>query len=186
MAFCPNCGNNMADGFNICSRCGTPLNNTPPAYQPQQNYQAPPVNQGYQAPPVNQSYQAPPVNQGYQAPPVNQSYQAPPVNQGYQAPPMNQGYQAPPVYQPQQGYPMQQPKKSSPAAIILGIIGIISSWLIALVGHITSIIGIVLGIKEYRETKSMAGLVLSIIGEVCAIISSIIGAVLLTSATYYL
>ena len=168
MAFCPNCGNNMADGFNICSRCGTPLNNTPPAYQPQQNYQAPPVNQGYQAPPMNQGYQAPPMNQGYQAPPVNQ------------------GYQMPPDYQAQQGYPVQQPKKSSPASIILGVIGIISAWLFALVGHITSIIGIVLGIKEYRETKSMAGLVLSIIGEVCAIISSIIGAVLLTSATYYL
>ena len=61
------------------------------------------------------------------------------------------------------------------APTILGIIGIISAWLFALAGHITSIIGIVLGAKEYKETKNMTGLVLSILGEVCAICSSIIG-----------
>lgn len=62
-------------------------------------------------------------------------------------------------------------------SLILGIVGIVFAWLLAFVGHITSIIGIVIGIKEYKETEKMSGLALSIIGEVCSIFSSIIGAV---------
>ncbi len=73
---------------------------------------------------------------------------------------------------------------SSKASLILGIIGIITAWLIALVGHITSIIGIILGIKEYKKTGNMSGLILSIIGEVCAILSSIIGAVMMGGMYY--
>lgn len=68
-------------------------------------------------------------------------------------------------------------QKSPKAATVLGIIGIISAWLFALVGHITSVIGIIMGIKEYKQTGKITGLTLSIIGEVCAIFSSIIGAV---------
>lgn len=68
-------------------------------------------------------------------------------------------------------------KEKIQASMILGIIGIVFAWLFALVGHITSIVGIVLGIKEYRESNRMSGLVLSIIGEICSIFSSIIGAV---------
>ena len=60
-------------------------------------------------------------------------------------------------------------------SLILGIIGIVSAWLFALVGHITSIVGIVIGVKEYKETEKNLGLVLSIIGEVCSVVSSIIG-----------
>ena len=67
--------------------------------------------------------------------------------------------------------------KKTSVSLILGIIGIVSAWLFALIGHITSVIGIILGIKEYNETKNMTGLTLSIIGEVCSIFSSIIGAV---------
>ena len=66
-------------------------------------------------------------------------------------------------------------------SLVLGIVGIVFAWLFALVGHITSIIGIVIGIKEYKETEKMTGLVLSIIGEVCSIFSSIIGAVVFSS-----
>ena len=69
--------------------------------------------------------------------------------------------------------PVQQ---GSNAPIVLGIVGIIFAWIFALVGHITSIIGIIVGIKEYRNSGKMTGLTLSIIGEVCAIFSSIIGA----------
>lgn len=65
-------------------------------------------------------------------------------------------------------------------AVTLGIIGIVFAWLFALVGHVVSIIGIVVGIKEYKETEKMTGLVLSIIGEVCAIFSSIIGAAIMS------
>ena len=67
------------------------------------------------------------------------------------------------------------------ASLILGIVGIVFAWLFALVGHIASIVGIILGIKEYRETQKMTGLVLSIIGEACSVFSSIIGAVALSS-----
>lgn len=74
----------------------------------------------------------------------------------------------------------QSPKKVS-VSLILGIVGIVFAWLIAIVGHITSIVGIIFGIKEYKSTSKMSGLVLSIIGEVCSIFSSIIGAVVATS-----
>ena len=62
-------------------------------------------------------------------------------------------------------------------SLTLGIIGIVSAWLFALVGHVVSIIGIVIGIKEYKKSNRMTGLILSIIGEVCSILSSIIGVV---------
>ena len=75
-----------------------------------------------------------------------------------------------------------QTKKKTQVSLILGIVGIVFAWLFALVGHITSIIGIVMGIKEYKETEKMTGLILSIIGEVCSIFSSIIGAVIVASA----
>ena len=72
-------------------------------------------------------------------------------------------------------------EKKTSVSLFLGIIGIVFAWLFALVGHITSIIGIILGIKEYKETEKMTGLVISIIGEVCSIFSSIIGAVAFSS-----
>ena len=62
--------------------------------------------------------------------------------------------------------------------LILGILGIVFAWLFALIGHVLSIIGIIVGIKEYKSTNNMTGLILSIIGEVCAIFSSILGAVI--------
>ena len=74
-----------------------------------------------------------------------------------------------------------QTQSKTQISLILGIIGIISAWLFALVGHIVSIIGIVYGIKDYKQTEKMSGLILSIIGEVCSLISSVIGAVTLSS-----
>ncbi len=68
------------------------------------------------------------------------------------------------------------------ASLVLGIVGIIFAWVFALVGHITSIIGIVLGAKAYKATNKMSGLVVSIIGEICSIISSVMGVVLVMSA----
>ena len=68
-------------------------------------------------------------------------------------------------------------EKKTSAAVTLGIIGIVFAWLFALVGHITSVISIIFGIKEYKENEKMTGLVLGIIGEVCSIFSSIVGAV---------
>ncbi len=73
-----------------------------------------------------------------------------------------------------------QSNESSKASMILGILGIIFAWFFALVGHILSIIGIVYGVKEYKQNEKIAGLTLSIIGEVCAVLSSVLG-VLLTA-----
>ena len=71
-------------------------------------------------------------------------------------------------------------KEKSGGAVVFGIIGIVGAFLFALIGHIASIIGIVLGIKDYRKTGKMTGLVLSIVAEVCCIFSSIIGAVMMS------
>lgn len=87
-------------------------------------------------------------------------------------------------YMPVQQPPMPAAKKTS-VSLILGIVGIVMAWLFALVGHVSSIVGIVLGIKEYKETGKSTGLVVSIVGEVCAIISSIIGAVFTTAAMMF-
>jgi len=72
--------------------------------------------------------------------------------------------------------PTNSERKNS-ISLILGIIGIVGAWLFALIGHISSIIGIVIGIKEYKETSQITGLALSIVGEICSIISSIIGVI---------
>ena len=66
-------------------------------------------------------------------------------------------------------------------ALILGICGIVLAWLFALLGHASSIVGIVFGVKEYKETGKTAGLALSIVGEACSIISSLIGVVTVLS-----
>ena len=75
--------------------------------------------------------------------------------------------------------PAEEEKVS--VALILGIIGIVFAWLFTLIGHIVSIIGIVFGVKESEATGKYAGLILSIIGEVCAVVSSIIGILSVTS-----
>lgn len=69
------------------------------------------------------------------------------------------------------------------AATILGILGIVFAWLIALVGHVLSIVGIFVGVKEYKTAGKTSGLILSIIGEGCAILNSLLG-VLLAAALY--
>ncbi|MBR2413011.1 MAG: zinc-ribbon domain-containing protein [Clostridia bacterium] len=65
--------------------------------------------------------------------------------------------------------------KKSPVPVVLGVLGIVFAWLFALIGHVLSIVGIVLGVKEYKANKNIAALVLPIIGEVCAVVSSVIG-----------
>lgn len=71
----------------------------------------------------------------------------------------------------------EQHKKSekTSSALVLGILGCVFAWLFAIVGHALSIIGIVVGLKEKRESGKSTGLTISIIGEVCAVISSLIG-----------
>lgn len=93
------------------------------------------------------------------------------LNNGYNN--LNNGYNNPNGNQP----PMQN--ASTPkAALVLGILGIIFSFFFALLGHILSIIGIVIGNKEKKTMNYSTGLTLSIIGEVCSAISSILGILL--------
>jgi uncharacterized Zn finger protein (UPF0148 family) len=60
-------------------------------------------------------------------------------------------------------------------ATILGLVGFVFSWIIAIVGHIVSIIGIVLGAKEAKESNNKFGLYVCIIAEICAVLSSALG-----------
>ena len=82
----------------------------------------------------------------------------------------------PPVYQPPvYDAPVQPEVKKNFTPLVLGILGIIFAWLFALIGHVLSIIGIITGAAECKRTGNASGLVVSIIGEACAILSSIIG-----------
>ncbi len=80
--------------------------------------------------------------------------------------------------QPQRSsHSSSQQSKSSTAVgpVILGVLGIVFAFLLALVGHVLSIIGIIYGAKEYKENGKSVGLIISSIGEALAIISSIAG-----------
>lgn len=62
--------------------------------------------------------------------------------------------------------------------LVLGILSIPGGLLLAIVGWVLGIVGIVLNAKN-KETKSTtAGLVLSIIGLVLAILNSILGVII--------
>lgn len=71
--------------------------------------------------------------------------------------------------------PSNGSKSKNSTALVLGILGCVFAWLLAIVGHALSIVGIVIGLKEKRETGKSTGLTISVIGEVCAVISSLIG-----------
>lgn len=165
MITCPACNAQIPDGYKICSLCGAsleaPINPIPQAPV----YEAP-AQPAYQAP-VQPVYQAP-VQPAYQAP-VQPAYQAPVQNPYGQ--PAQPGFQPNPYGQPMYQQPVQQNKTS----MVLGIIGIVFSFLIALVGHATSIPGIVIGYKEYKKNGYKTGLILSIIGESLSVLSSLIG-----------
>lgn len=71
--------------------------------------------------------------------------------------------------------------KSPKVGLILGILGIVFAWLYALIGHALSIIGIIISVNEYKTTNNRVGLIVSIIGESCAIFSSLIGVIIALS-----
>ena len=90
-------------------------------------------------------------------------------NNGY-----NNGYNN--YYNNSNGYQQPVQNTSTPkTALVLGILGIVFSFFFALAGHILSIIGIVIGNKEKKTMNYSTGLTLSIIGEVCSAISSLLG-----------
>ena len=74
----------------------------------------------------------------------------------------------------------QQPntQNKSYVSLILGIIGIVFALLFAIIGHACCITGICLGIKERNRGQSSTGLVLCIVGEVLAVLNSLLGMIL--------
>ena len=62
-------------------------------------------------------------------------------------------------------------------ATILGVLGFIFAWLIAIIGHVLAIIGIVVGAKEAKEAGNKNALTICVLAEVCACISSLLGVI---------
>ncbi len=83
-----------------------------------------------------------------------------------------------PAQSAQPAEPITERQKASTSSIVLGIIGIVCGLLLAIVGHICSIISIAFGINDCIKNRKPTGLILGIIGEVISIFSSIIGAVI--------
>lgn len=82
MAFCQNCGSQIAQGAAFCPGCGAPVQAAPrQQYQqmPQQQYQQMPQQQAYQQPPPQQAYGQPPQGngQGYRHLPANSRQSVP-------------------------------------------------------------------------------------------------------------
>ena len=67
------------------------------------------------------------------------------------------------------------------ASLVLGILSLVFALLIALVGEILGIIGIVLASRKRREYNTKAALVCSIIGLVLAAGNQILGIVMMLS-----
>lgn len=64
------------------------------------------------------------------------------------------------------------------ASLVLGILGIVLNLVLAILGHILCITGICLGAKEKSNTGNKVGFIICIIGEVLAVINSILGVIL--------
>ena len=139
--FCEKCGYNFPEGVQFCPSCGHPVK----AAVPYQDRQAQPQALSYQVP-------------------AQQQYQAQP----YQMPPQQ-------LY-----YDTRKIDNLDTASFVLGISSILASA-IGLVGFLAvllapfaiaaSIVGLVFAIKVRKTTnrqKGLAGLILNIIGLVCA------------------
>ena len=60
-------------------------------------------------------------------------------------------------------------------ATILGVIGFVFAWLFAIIGHGIAIAGIVMGVKESKETGNKTALAICVLAEICAFLSSLLG-----------
>ena len=72
--------------------------------------------------------------------------------------------------------PVATPKKS--VSIILGIVGIVLAFLFPLAGLIVSIIGIVKGVKEKKETGKKKGIIINVIGLILNLVIPVISSIL--------
>lgn len=74
------------------------------------------------------------------------------------------------------------PQGYGTTALVLGIVSIVGAFLLAIVGWVAGIIGLIFGILYVKGGGKKTGLILSIIGLVLSLISSILGVVLLSNA----
>lgn len=65
------------------------------------------------------------------------------------------------------------------ASLVLGILSIVFAPLIALIGDVLGIIGIVLACSKRKEHNTKAALICSIIGLVLAVVNNILGILLM-------
>lgn len=83
----------------------------------------------------------------------------------------------------QNASPQATGDKKALTGMILGVVGTIAAWLLALLGYVLGGIGLVLSIKVYKEDKNdkyaLIGIITSSIALVSAIMSSIIGIMLM-------
>ena len=71
-------------------------------------------------------------------------------------------------------------KQTNIAGLVLGILSIPFAFIFALVGWILSITGLVINVVKRKENKTTAGTILCIIGLLCSLVSSILGAMIVT------
>lgn len=64
-------------------------------------------------------------------------------------------------------------------ATILGIVGFVFAWLFAIIGHAAAIAGIVMGIKESKESGNKSVITICVLAEVCAVLSSLLGIIMM-------
>lgn len=155
MKVCQKCGTMLADDAEYCTNCGNYLQSSPES-QPAQGEQQQVGQQPWESQPYNNYYEQ-----------QQQPYQNPPPSEGY-----------PPVYQQSDYSPYTMPQKRT-APIVLGIIGLVFSFLLPIVTYPCSIVGVVMANSDNkRGAKNTSGLVLNIVALVIAALNSILGAIL--------
>lgn len=192
--YCNGCGASLPEDTEFCPYCGSRLEAYSGYYQYQEfPYQDPGVQPPVQGVPCEQ--QAPhgaevaPPNDGpaYPGPGVPYQGQAPIHGQvppqGYpQSPPPYYGQNRVPFYvPPQQQYYPQGPvpfRTKSSAPVVLGILGIIFSFLLPIVTYPCSIVGLVIAYKDHKYgiPDTTSGMVLNIIALAIAFLNSVAGA----------
>ncbi len=71
-------------------------------------------------------------------------------------------------------------KPMDTASLVLGIVTLVVSPLIPLVSYICGFIGLVLAITRRKDKRTTAALVLCIIGLICAVVSHVYAAILIS------
>lgn len=170
MKYCKQCGKQLTDDAVVCDSCGCAVEIINDNANGGENFSQTQNNGNcYNPNGFNQQQ-----NNGFN--PNNGNYYNP---NGFNQQ-QNNGFNPNNGFDPNNYQPQNPSNGGGVASIVLGILGIIMAWLLAIVGHILSIIGIVLGARDVAKSKKVGGLVLSIIGEICAIISSILGVLLMS------